>query len=101
MTPMSSGPTPLPHPHADLQAGRRSVMGILKPVPLAGRHRQSCGQSWPMPGLRIEEGAVVGPDVLAVGLLTLAFGVVVGGLVDLVLGEVEVDLAGIVVDPVD
>src|SRR5215218_2235453 len=55
-----------------------------------------------MPGLRIiEVGAVVGPDVLPVGLLTLAFGVVVGSLVDLVLGEVDVDLAGVVVDPVD
>jgi len=54
-----------------------------------------------MPGLRIEVGAVVGPDVLPVGLLTLAFGVVVGSLVDMVLGEVDVDLAGVVVDPVD
>src|SRR5829696_20875 len=54
-----------------------------------------------MPGLQVEEGAVVGPNVLAVGLLTLPFGVVVGGLTDLVLGEVDVDLAGLVVDPVD
>src|SRR5215211_4961330 len=49
----------------------------------------------------MEVGAVIGPDVLAVGLLTFALGVVVGGLVDLVLSKVDVDLAGIVVDPVD
>jgi hypothetical protein len=39
-----------------------------------------------------EEGTVVGPDVLAVGLLALPFGVVVGGLADLVLGQVDIDL---------
>src|SRR5215218_8757073 len=80
-------------------------MGILKPVPLAGRHRQSCDQSWPMPGLRRvtdkvtdRKGAVVGPDILAVGLLTLALGVIVGGLVDLVLSKIDVSIQ-VVADP--
>jgi hypothetical protein len=59
-----------------------------------------CGQAGRRQ-LEPEIRAVVGPDVLAVGLLPLAFGVVVWGLADLVLGEVDVDLAGIVVDPVD
>jgi hypothetical protein len=48
-----------------------------------------------------EEGTVVGPDVLAVGLLALPFGVVVGGLADLVLGQVDIDLPAVVVDSVD
>src|SRR5215216_4403906 len=48
-----------------------------------------------------EVGAVVGPDILAVGFLAFPLGVIVGGLTDLVLGQVDVDLAALVVDPVD
>jgi hypothetical protein len=64
------------------------------------RHRRLCGQA----GRRQsppEVGTVVGPDVLAVSLLAFPLGVVVGGLADLAFSEVDVDLAGIIVDPVN
>jgi hypothetical protein len=85
-----------------LQAGRSQLRGGHDHEAGASRwrHRRLCGQAGRRQ-LEPEIRAVVSPDVLAVGLLPLAFSVVVWGLADLVLGEVDVDLAGIVVDPVD